>query len=699
MPRPNKRTLQCRELSNSKKTTYQITNIIRYVISVAICGMSQQQAQIFLLYNNITPPTKAQFYACQQMLIPIFEKLAREICKKFADEKNDGFYIRYDGSWSSRRNATHCLVEFINEDGKIIDFEYMSRIKCTILRVETGYFGPSNRMETLLVEILTERWKHNQKVKGFVHDGDLKTPKFWQSDNEDEVPIIELHDPGHAKNRLSTIFDHSNSNKNLYGLKTQVISYFSYIVKTTKYTNDEKIQKWNSLEDKLRENPPLKSYLNPSSWRYKEQFEECHKTLTNFINNSMELFQSCLISDTQSNESFHSLKSKLAPKNISWGTSWKLRMCLAVLQWNLGEELRAFLDEKFDLNLSPENSALLTKIELSLKRKRYVSKSLEERHKRNTHRKLKSQGNKDDPDGHLYKDDQKKRRTRRKQASKDKEPVKIRENLMQSRICAGITNAGSTCFFASVIQILANTNVPSILKAHRLTQIPNSFYNVLNTVFQQLLSDADVTKDLVEHMFSFFPQYETNVQSDANEFFHFLINSLGLSFQSLFSELHRETFTCQRCGFKSFNTTIINQFELYPNSHIMNITDLINAYFSQQYVLERLCSRCQVNTTHIKRTIFSNLPKYLVLKINYNSPEYIRICRIKVLHEIKILLPSGLSQNYKLTGVLYYSGNGNNGHFWSVTYKYDQLRIHNDSRSGYLKSKSPREYGIEVSKR
>lgn len=117
---------------------------------------------------------------------------------------------------------------FINKDGKIIDFEYMSRIKCTILGVDTVYF----------VEKLTERWKHNQKVKGFVHNGDLKTPKLWQTnDSNHEVPIIELHDPKHAKNRLSILFDHANKKKKLYGLKKQVISYLKYFIKTPKFSN------------------------------------------------------------------------------------------------------------------------------------------------------------------------------------------------------------------------------------------------------------------------------------------------------------------------------------------------------------------------------------------------------------------------------------------------------------------------------
>lgn len=107
----------------------------------------------------------------------------------------------------------------MKEAGKIIDFAYMSRIQCTYLKVQTGYFGHSNQMESLLVEQLAELWKKNPNLKGFVHDGDLKTRKLWASTEDDECPVIELHDPGHAKNRLFTIFDSKNKNKNIYGLK------------------------------------------------------------------------------------------------------------------------------------------------------------------------------------------------------------------------------------------------------------------------------------------------------------------------------------------------------------------------------------------------------------------------------------------------------------------------------------------------
>lgn len=235
------------------------------------------------------------------------------------------------------------------------------------------------------------------------------------------------------------------------------------------------------------------------------------------------------------------------------------------------------------------------------------------------HRKMKREGNKDDPNGHKYKNDQKKTRQKKnkdKNKDKDKEPSQQPSNLMQSRVCAGISNAGSTCFFASIIQIIANTKVPSILAAQRMTQIPHSFHNTLNVVFQQLLSNHDITKELVQYVFSFFTSYKTNVQADANEFFHFLINSLGIYFTDLFSFATDEVHICQRCGFISIKTVNINQIELYSNTHIISITDLLNEFWSKQYELQCICSRCQNDTIHIKRNRFTNLPQYLENKLH-----------------------------------------------------------------------------------
>lgn len=101
--------------------------------------MLEPHAELYLLYNDITTPKKFQFYACQQQLIPLMEKYVRDVCR-YEDQNNDRFYIRYEGSWSSGRNASHCPVDLIDQNGKIIDFEYMSRIECTHYRVDTSYY-------------------------------------------------------------------------------------------------------------------------------------------------------------------------------------------------------------------------------------------------------------------------------------------------------------------------------------------------------------------------------------------------------------------------------------------------------------------------------------------------------------------------------------------------------------------------------
>lgn len=199
-------------------------------------------------------------------------------------------------------------------------------------------------------------------------------------------------------------------------MKKQIIYYFTYLIKTPKYTNDEKILKWRNLEDKLLENPQPKSYLCQTSKRYKQSFKECNEILIEFIDNSLELFESFLITDAQTNESFHSLKSRFTPKIVCWKSSWKLRICLAVLQWNLGDEFRPFLEQKLDFSISEENSELLSRIEKSLKKKQVESKTPEARRKRNAQRKLKRNSNKDDPEGHKYKDS--KQQTKRKRTKK-----------------------------------------------------------------------------------------------------------------------------------------------------------------------------------------------------------------------------------------------------------------------------------------
>lgn len=147
------------------------------------------------------------------------------------DNLKGSFKIRFDGSWSCKRNAMHCIVELINDENKIIDFEIITRseidksIKAkragdfqnddvlTWVDDEGKYLGPSNMMEDYFVAVMSSRWKEDPNLKSYIHDGDTKTPKYWKTD-EDHGNISELHDIGHMKKCIKRMFkDHPNKSK------------------------------------------------------------------------------------------------------------------------------------------------------------------------------------------------------------------------------------------------------------------------------------------------------------------------------------------------------------------------------------------------------------------------------------------------------------------------------------------------------
>lgn len=119
-------------------------------------------------------------------------------------------------------------------------------------------------------------------------------------------------------------------------------------------------------------------------------------------------------------------------------------------------------------------------------------------------------------------------------------------------------------------------------------------------------------------------------------------------------------------------------------------------YFNFEYLVEFQCPNCYIKNFHRKKENPNTLPQYLIVQLVYESIGEMQTSKISFQNEIKIRFPNGLTQNDKLSSLLYYAGNGLEGHYWSVTSKEGQLRIHNDVRSGYLKRTPPREYCIDT---
>lgn len=60
-------------------------------------------------------------------------------------------------------------------------------------------------MEDYLVAIKISKWKEDLNLKSYIHDRDIKNPKYWKTD-EDHGDILEMHDPGHIKKCIKHMF-------------------------------------------------------------------------------------------------------------------------------------------------------------------------------------------------------------------------------------------------------------------------------------------------------------------------------------------------------------------------------------------------------------------------------------------------------------------------------------------------------------
>lgn len=98
--------------------------------------------------------------------------------------------IAFDGSWSHRQNADHCLVDFVDtESSKIVDFEVVIR-----KRAQGEFDGASNAMECEGLRRMIPLWREFGKVTSYAHDKDAKTRNVISQSGWE---IEERIDPNH----------------------------------------------------------------------------------------------------------------------------------------------------------------------------------------------------------------------------------------------------------------------------------------------------------------------------------------------------------------------------------------------------------------------------------------------------------------------------------------------------------------------
>lgn len=647
MVRPNRIKVICRRLAKKKKL-FNITNVVRYVLSVARCGLSQSQAEEFCLSNDIVPPTKAQFFKCQLELIPIIEKLARECCEEAKNGMKAPYILTYDGSWSSRRNATHCIVEFINEDNKIVDFDYMSRLNLQEKKKGMeGYSGPSNKMEEILVQKISARWKDDTNLRAIVHDGDIKTWKYWKSDPNDFPGVAELHDPGHMKKTLAKVFDEYNYKRQLYGLKKHVIKYFAVVCKLQNITMAEKIEKWMSLKKFLKQKNPNKYYWNPKKRRARKNSpKSCHKAMMKFITNTVKYVKFCSVADTQKNESFHSLKAKIAPKYINWRSSWRLRMSLAIIRWNLGEKHREWVDQKLGITYSKTCSDILRKIDCRLQKKRISTKSEDARHDRNKKRDLKRKSNKLAKDGHQY-------------ANSSNKVKKITKQEFQ--LLPGICNLGQTCYVSSSIQLLHNSSIPDVFKILRCFEPTNEIVKKFNLIFKDLSEEKNIIGDAIKDLLKETPPFAIDIPADPAEYLNFVLNLIQ-SKKWIFGFQRNKKIHCLLCNYH--NSVYENDFFLkIPFKEISNVRQID---LKKKEIIRYNCPMCnEEKDIEIIENIFA-LARFLFIQPIYQSTNDISNMTFQYRRSIDVINYETFEpevRTYNLVSLIRYKRCGKSGHY------------------------------------
>lgn len=274
--------------------------------------------------------------------------------------------LSFDGAWAHCRRSYQCIGTFIDQQSdKIVSFG----IK------EDKNESPQS-LENMIFKEISNVYL-DERVVGHIQDGDVKNKNVLdQLVNKD---IKRYLDRNHAKGvvRRRLVKANKLSGSLLSPFIEPLIRFFNRLAKNKTLTIEQKKFQWrnsldhfkgyhdfcmHSIDDENYENlisDPVLAKFNAEFPEFDETLEYIAapnsdssnskiKVLINeykqpilcallecTIESIMDVFDMVSpIYSTQSNESFNSIKIRLAPKNVSWKKSFPIRMYLAVLQKN-----------------------------------------------------------------------------------------------------------------------------------------------------------------------------------------------------------------------------------------------------------------------------------------------------------------------------------------------------------------------------
>lgn len=238
--------------------------------------------------------------------------------------------IAFDGSWSHRRNADHCLVDFIDtKSRKVVDFEIITKTG----KSRGTFEGASNAMECAGLRELIPRWRDDARVTHYVHDKDGKTRSLIREMN---WQVTELIDQNHLMKSFRRKFQKIKvkSECKLFGLQARLERFFQTLVKLDE-TAAVKRDQWMNVPNHLAGDHS--KCLEHGECKIWGKIAEANnrKVLEEFLEATAPLFEkvnSC--HSTQMCESLHAVKAHFANKLINWQSSWGARVAAAILSVN-----------------------------------------------------------------------------------------------------------------------------------------------------------------------------------------------------------------------------------------------------------------------------------------------------------------------------------------------------------------------------
>ena len=319
---------KARELAHPKPVAH--LNAKRFAFSVVVEGLNMQSIERCLLWNDVVPPSHRQFYKVQDEILDALKAMAQESCMKWRQAMQQESILTLDGSWSHRRNAKRCLVDFIDSSTqKIVDFEIVVKKNG---RNEGDYTGPSNGMEREALTRMIPRWNRDSRVIGYCHDNDGKTRRTIKDSGWE---IQEFLDKNHIMHSFDKTYNNFEKRKMLWGLKEHLRCWMLCLIHED-ITLEEKKHFWEvvTIEHFSGVHEHCPEHKEVKAWKY--HLDENHMSaLREFLIATSKYLDKCgrLIS-TQMNESLHALKAHYANKLFCWGRSWTGRVCVAILQIN-----------------------------------------------------------------------------------------------------------------------------------------------------------------------------------------------------------------------------------------------------------------------------------------------------------------------------------------------------------------------------